>query len=74
MDEKTCKAKKMRKLGKLRINKIWAQNICIAVFAELDLLLEHFKGIVHNFFVYRSNLIFWIVTGCGIADFGRRGQ
>ena len=32
-----------------------------------------FKGIVHNFFVYRSNLIFWIVMGCGIADFGRRG-
>ena len=32
-----------------------------------------FKGIVHNFFLYRSNLIFWIVMGCGIADFGRRG-
>ena len=32
-----------------------------------------FKGIVHNFFVYRSNLIFWIVMGCGIADIGRRG-
>ena len=23
-------------------------------------------------FFYRSNLIFWIVMGCGIADFGRR--
>ena len=34
---------------------------------------EPLKGIVHNFFVYRSNLIFWIVMGCGIADFGRRG-
>ena len=31
------------------------------------------KGIVHNFFFYRSNLIFWIVMGCGIADLGRRG-
>ena len=31
------------------------------------------KGIVHQFFCYRSNLIFWIVMGCGIADFGRRG-
>ena len=31
------------------------------------------KGIVHNFFVHRSNLIFWIVMGCGIADFGQRG-
>ena len=36
-------------------------------------VLTSFKGIVHNFFVYRSNLIFWIVMGCGIADFGRRG-
>ena len=32
-----------------------------------------FKGIVHQFFFYCSNLIFWIVMGCGIADFGRRG-
>ena len=31
------------------------------------------KGIVHNFFYFRSELIFWIVMGCGIADFGRRG-
>ena len=36
----------------------------------LGLLL---KGIVHQFFFfYCSNLIFWIVMGCGIADFGRR--
>ena len=32
-------------------------------------VVENVKGIVHNFF-YRSNLIFWIVMGCGIADFG----
>ena len=31
------------------------------------------KGIVHQFFFFCSNLIFWIVMGCGIADFGRRG-
>ena len=31
------------------------------------------KGIVHQFFFYRSNLIFWIVMGCGIGDFARRG-
>ena len=30
------------------------------------------KGIVHNFFFYRSNLIFCTVMGCGIADSGRR--
>ena len=29
-----------------------------------------FKGLFTIFF-YRSNLIFWIVMGCGIADFGR---
>ena len=28
------------------------------------------KGIVHQFF---SNLIFWIVMVCGIADVGGRG-
>ena len=31
------------------------------------------KGIVHQFFFRCSNLIFWIVMGCGIADFVRRG-
>ena len=30
----------------------------------------YFKGIVHNFFYFRSELIFWM--RCGIADFGRR--
>ena len=34
---------------------------------------SHLKGIAHQFFFYCSNLIFWIVMGCGIADFGRRG-
>ena len=31
------------------------------------------KGIVHQFLFYCSNLIFWIVMWCGIADFDRRG-
>ena len=31
------------------------------------------KGIVHQFFFRCSNLIFWIVMGCGIGDFVRRG-
>ena len=30
-------------------------------------------GILHQKFFYRLNLIFWIVMGCGIALFGRRG-
>ena len=32
-----------------------------------------FKGILHQKIFYRLNLIFWIVMGCGIARFGRRG-
>ena len=31
------------------------------------------KGILHQKNFYRLNLIFWIVMGCGIAHFGRRG-
>ena len=31
------------------------------------------KGILHQKNFYRPNLIFWIVMGCGIARFGRRG-
>ena len=31
------------------------------------------KGILHQKIFYRPNLIFWIVMGCGIARFGRRG-
>ena len=27
--------------------------------------LRELKGIVHHFFSYRSNLIIWIVMGCG---------
>ena len=40
-------------------------------------LVYHFhtylKGILHQKIFYRLNLIFWIVMGCGIARFGRRG-
>ena len=32
-----------------------------------------FRGILHQKNFYRLNLIFWIVMGCGIARFGRRG-
>ena len=31
------------------------------------------KGIIPQFGCYCSNLIFWIIMGCGIAHFGRRG-
>ena len=34
---------------------------------------KEFKGILHQKIFYRLNLIFWIVMGCGIARFGRRG-
>ena len=31
------------------------------------------KGILHQKTFYCLNLIFWIVMGCGIARFSRRG-
>ena len=31
------------------------------------------KGILHQKIFYRLNLIFWIIMGCGIAHFGRKG-
>ena len=34
---------------------------------------RNLKGILHQKNFYRLNLIFWIVMGCGIARFGRRG-
>ena len=37
------------------------------------LVLNNFKGIVPQKMFLRLNLIFWIVMGCGIAIFGRRG-
>ena len=36
-------------------------------------LSSPFKGILHQKIFYCLNLIFWIVMGCGIARFGRRG-
>ena len=40
---------------------------------DIGLQVIKFKGIFHQFFFRCSNLIFWIVMGCGIADFVRRG-
>ena len=31
------------------------------------------KGIHHQKIFYRLNFIFWIVMGCGVARFGRKG-
>ena len=39
----------------------------------LQLSLAVLKGKVSEFVFYRSNLVFWIVMGCGTADFGQRG-
>ena len=61
---------KMKEMMKMKIKKM----------APIDKAsLPHFnhckqiKGIAHQFVFCRSNLIFWIVMGCGIADFGRGG-
>ena len=48
-------------------------NFTQSLFEGEAQVFDVIKGIVHHFFFYRSNLIFWIVMGCGIADFGRRG-
>ena len=34
---------------------------------------ERVKGILHQKIFYCLNLIFWIIMGCGIARFGRKG-
>ena len=44
--------------------RLWRENISI----------EHLlKGILHQKFFYRLDLIYWIVMGCGTARFGRKG-
>jgi len=45
----------------------------IAFAMYLSILPWIFKGILHQKIFYRLNLIFWIVMGCGIARFGRKG-
>ena len=49
----------------------WKSSLFWVLLKIITSQLLQLKGIVHNFFLYRSNLIFWIVMGCGIADFGR---
>ena len=36
-------------------------------------IISHLKGILHQKIFYCLNLIFWIIMGCGIARFGRKG-
>ena len=55
---------------------IWFCNYCIIqdIFYYDILTIQNLvKGILHQKILYRLNLIFWIVMGCGIAHFGRRG-
>ena len=40
---------------------------------RLRVIIIIFKGILHQKNFYRLNIILWIVMGCGIARFGRRG-
>ena len=52
-------------------------NECFALKFVMVLMLVlmngSLKGILHQKIFYRLNLLFWIVMGCGIARFGRRG-
>ena len=52
-------------------------NFCNDVFSSITFMISpcsfRLKGILHQKIFYCLNLIFWIVMGCGIARFGRRG-
>ena len=37
------------------------------------IIIINIKGIRHQENFYRLNFIFWIIVGCGIARFGRKG-
>ena len=57
---------------------IGALVLSILAFTHEDIggyeqLVRLVKGILHQKIFYRLNLIFWIVMGCGIARFGRKG-
>ena len=54
--------------------------LCVVCLVQLllgycvfGLVLVRLKGILHQKIFYRLNLIFWIVMGCGIDRFGRKG-
>ncbi len=47
-------------------------SIVAALSNESKAKKKRLKGLFTIFFYFRSELIFWIVMGCGIADFGRR--
>ena len=50
--------------------RIWSWGV-VTIFGKTPNM--YLKGILHQKIFYRLNLIFWIVMGCGIARFGRRG-
>ena len=45
----------------------------VAIFTLRLVNVSKVKGILHQKKFCRLNLIFWIVMGCGIAHFARRG-
>ena len=48
-------------------------GILVRLTIDSFTLFINVKGILHQKIFYCLNLIFWIVMGCGIAHFGRRG-
>ena len=69
LSQKTFRSKRRDRDGKQRGHRFGShqlltpdQTFCFSI-----------KGILHQKIFYRPNLIFWIVMGCGIARFGRRG-
>ena len=43
------------------------------ITVNINKFIGNIKGILHQKNFYCLNLIFWIVMGCGIARFGRKG-
>ena len=60
---------------------LWNNNNIFSKFCQASIFLQllflppilSVKGILHQKIFYCLNLIFWIIMGCGIARFGRKG-
>ena len=64
--------------GKQALWQLFADLVALGFLADPQNIIvssktKIVKGILHQKIFYRLNLIFWIVMGCGIARFGRRG-
>ena len=64
---------KTKNKGKRQRHLCSTQHILECYQQIKNFLSPKVKGILHQKIFFRLNLIFWIVMGCGIVRFGRRG-